>query len=321
MTYARLLGILLLFGCRKADNGILVARGSVELPEIDLSVPIAARVVAVRVDEGAVVAAGDTIALLSQADLPSSLAAQRARVGMAGANLRDLEAGARPEELKRAEAELGAATAEAERTATDLQRFKSLYATEVIAKQQLDNAETAAKIAVERKRVAAEALAVLRAGTRPDRVAVARSELANAAAALAMIEARATDLVILAPVAGRILTRQAEPGEFLAPGIPAVTLGETARPYVRVYVPAGRIAEVTVGDTASVAVDGTAQSLGQARIVAISTKAEFTPRVALTEQERADLMFGVKLDLLGGGVGVHPGLWVSVTLVRPRRLP
>lgn len=314
-------GILFLLGCGTAGDEALVARGSVELPEIDLSVPIAARVVAVRVDEGAEVAAGDTIALLSQADLPSSLAAQRARVGMAGANLRDLEAGPRPEELKRAEAELAAATAESDRTGTDLERFKSLYATEVIARQQLDNAETATKIAAERRQIAAEALAVLRAGTRRDRVAMARSELANATAALAMIEARATDLVIVAPVSGRILTRQAEPGEFLAPGVPAVTLGETARPYVRVYIPARRIGEVQVGDTASVTVDGTEQSLGTARIVAINTKAEFTPRVALTEQERADLMFGVKLELLGGGATVHPGLWVSVTPVRPRRQP
>ena len=180
---------------------------------------------------------------------------------------------------------------------------------------------TATKIAAERRQIAAEALAVLRAGTRRDRVAMARSELANATAALAMIEARATDLVIVAPVSGRILTRQAEPGEFLAPGVPAVTLGETARPYVRVYIPARRIGEVQVGDTASVTVDGTEQSLGTARIVAINTKAEFTPRVALTEQERADLMFGVKLELLGGGATIHPGLWVSVTPVRPRRQP
>lgn len=276
MRLRTLVVVLCLAGCGKADDGALVARGSVELPEIDLSVPIAARVVAVRVDEGDVVAAGDTIALLSQADLPSSLAAQRARVGMAGANLKDLEAGARPEELKRAEAELAAAGAEAKRAATDLERFKSLYANEVIAQQQLDNAETATQVAAERRRVAAEALAVLRAGTRRDRVAMARSELASAQAALAMIEARATDLVIIAPVAGRILTRQAEPGEFLAPGVPAVTLGDTARSYVRVYVPARRIAELAVGDTASVVVDGTGQAVGWARIVAINTKAEFT---------------------------------------------
>jgi len=323
MKRAAALGLLCLLaaGCRTADDGTLVARGSIELPEIDLSVPAAARVVAIRFDEGAAVMAGDTIALLSQADLPSSLAAQRARVGMAGANLRDLEAGARPEEIKRAEAELGAATAEADRTATELRRFKSLFANEVIARQQLDNAEAGAKIAVERQQAAAEALAVLRAGSRRDRIAMARGELANSQAALAMIEARATDLVIVAPVAGRILTRQAEPGEFLAPGVPAVTLGETARPFVRVYVPARRIAEFAVGDSATVAIDGTDQAVATGRIVAINTKAEFTPRVALTEKERADLMFGVKLDLTGGEAAVHPGLWVSVTLVSRRRQP
>jgi HlyD family secretion protein len=306
-------------GCRSTESGPLVARGTVEVPEIDLSAPVPARLVSVRVEEGALVRAGDTIAVLSQAELPSSLDAQRARVANTQARLRDLEAGARPAELERAQAEVAAARAETQRASKDAERMRSLAAQDVISKQQLDQAETAARVAAERQRAAEEALALLRAGSRRDQIAAARAELANARASLGQIEARAGDLVLVAPRPGRVLSRQAEPGEFLAAGVPAVTLGEVGRPYVRVYVPASRLGEVRLGDTARVTVGDPAKRAKEpasndpttlARVVAISPKAEFTPRVALTEQERADLMFGVKLDLLPPFESLHPGMWI-----------
>jgi HlyD family secretion protein len=167
-------------------------------------------------------------------------------------------------------------------------------------------------VAQEKKRGAEETLAMLKAGNRRDRIAAARAELSTARAALGIVEARATDLVLTAPVDGRILTRQAEPGEWLSPGMAALTLGEIARPYVRVYVPATRLASLKIGDVADVMVDGTTQPLGRAKVTAINTKAEFTPRVALTEGERADLLFGVKLEFTAPTAAVHPGLWVGV---------
>src|SRR5262245_20937658 len=182
--------------------------------------------------------------------------------------------------------------------------MRALAAQDVISKQQLDLVETAARVAAERQRAAEEALSLLRAGSRQDQIAGARAELANARASLGQIEARAGDLVLVAPRPGRVLSRQAEAGEVLAAGIPAVSLGAVGRPYVRVYAPAGRLGEVRLGDTAQVTIgDPSRQSKGKAttgptamaRVVAISPKAEFTPRVALTEEERADLMFGVKL--------------------------
>lgn len=299
--------------CRTPTPTGPTGRGTVEIPEIDLAPTVAARVVAVRVEEGADVAAGDTVALLTQADLPASVAAGRARVAAAQSGLRDLQTGARPEEVNRAQADLAAATAEAARTAQDLARFKTLFSRDVIARQQLDNATTAAEVAAERKRAAAETLAMLQAGSRLDRIAVARAEVATAQASLGMIEARAADLVLRAPVNGRVLTRQAEPGELLSPGTPAVTLGDLARPYVRVYLSASQAASIKIGDPATIRVDGTDRPAGTARVAAIATKAEFTPRVALTEQERADLMFGIKLELTGDAKDIHPGLWVTAT--------
>jgi HlyD family secretion protein len=54
-------------------------------------------------------------------------------------------------------------------------------------------------------------------------------------------------------------------------------------------------------------------------VVAVNTKAEFTPRVALTEDERADLTFGVKIEFSDSSGALKPGLPVTVTI--PKKAP
>lgn len=302
--------LLLVAGCQSGSPDPFEARGTVEVPEVDLAALTAARVVAVRVDEGAAVRAGDTVALLTQADLDATIAVQRARIASAMANLRDLEAGSRPEEIGRAEAELSTARAESERTAKDLDRIRDLVSRDVASREALDHAVSAERMGRGRMQAAEEALRLLRAGSRRERVVGARSEVMSARAALAQVEARAADLVLTAPVGGIVLSRNAEPGEVLAAGIPVVTIGEMARPFVRVYLPQWVVSRLRVGEPATV-VTGEGRSLS-GRIAAINPKAEFTPRVALTEQERADLMFGVKVEFTDPREAPFPGLWVMV---------
>jgi HlyD family secretion protein len=64
-----------------------------------------------------------------------------------------------------------------------------------------------------------------------------------------------------------------------------------------VYVTAPIFAAIKVGDVVPLTIDGLPGESFPARVTALATAAEFTPRVALTEKERADLLFGVKLEL------------------------
>lgn len=305
-----LLALVLAAACDRAGADRFEARGTVEVPEVDISALSAARVVAVRVEEGARVEAGDTLAALTQVDLDASIAAERARVATAQANLRDLEAGPRPEEIARARAELGTARAEVDRTSKDLERVRDLVSRDLASREALDHAVSAEQVARGRMQAAEEALRLLQAGTRREQIAGARAAMAGARASLAQIEARATDLVLTAPVGGIVLSRNAEPGEALGAGVPVLTLGEMARPFVRVYLPQSVVSGLRIGAGAEVQTgDG---RLLPGRIVAINPRAEFTPRVALTEDERADLMFGVKVEFDDPEAAPYPGLWVTV---------
>jgi HlyD family secretion protein len=141
-------------------------------------------------------------------------------------------------------------------------------------------------------------------------VAAARAQVASARAELEQALARAGYLVLTAPAPGIVLGRHAEPGEALAAGVPVLTVGETGRPYVRVYVPQSIVSGLALGREVEVVTQDGRTIRG--RVAAINPKAEFTPRVALTEQERADLMFGVKVEFVTPAEAPYSGLWVTV---------
>jgi HlyD family secretion protein len=284
-------------GCSTNASDRVVATGTIEMIEVDVAPEVPARVVAVKVEEGQTVQAGDTLATLIQSTTRADVAGHLARVRAAEASLREARAGARPREIERAEAELRRSEAEAVRAAQDLKRMEPLVAAGAESPQSLDAATAGAATAAARRDAAREEVHLLREGTRPERIDLARAELASARATLAAATAVAGDLVLTAPVSGTVLSRNAEPGEMLSAGQSVLTLGETGATYTRVYVPTRELPSVRTGQAATAHLDGFPNHPFKGRVVAVSPRAEFTPRIALTEKERADLVFGVKVAL------------------------
>jgi HlyD family secretion protein len=292
--------------------------GTIEVDQSDAAAMLAGRVVEVRVQEGDTVRAGDTLAVLTQASLPAAVEERRARLAAARAQLADLRRGSRAPELDRAEAELAAAQAEVERTAQDLDRAEKLAPGGVIAAQELDHARTAAESAARRRDAARAALELAREGTRTDQIRAAEAEVQSAEAQLKGARADLGELAVLAAVDGVVLERHVDPGEVVSAGTPLVTVGEVARRWARVYLPARLVAELPAGAPATVTV---AHGAGAAapdlstpgRLGSVSSKAEFTPRAALTEEERADLLFAARVELVDPPATLRPGLPVVVT--------
>jgi HlyD family secretion protein len=308
MRRSALLFLLFAAACSSNDRNII--RGTVEMDQVDIAPQQPARVLQMLVNEGDAVEPGDTIAILGLADAGAQVAAREARVSQAEAAVRDLKAGARPQEIGRAQSELQAAEAEATRTATELERASALVRDTVISRRDYDAAAAAARVAAERRDAARNALRLLQAGTRPAQIRAAEAELAQARADLAGTGSRLADLVLVSPIAGVVVTRSAEPGEVLASGVPAAILGDTARRYVRAYVPQRLLERVKPGARVLVTPDGWEGSGVRATVASIQPEAEFTPRVSLTPDERADQLFGARLTL---DSALPVGIWVSVS--------
>jgi HlyD family secretion protein len=313
-TVCGALATLTVVACkRQQPDDEIRATGTLEIVEVDVAPTVTGRVVRMLVDEGAAVRAGDTLAVLTQPTLTADIAQRSARVSAASAAANEAVRGPRQAEILRAEADVHAAEAEVTRTANDLERIRPLAERGVVSKQQLDAAVAAAKVAADRRDAARAALRLLREGTRPERITGARAEVEGAKAALASAKAIASDLVLLAPIDGVVMSRNAEQGEVVVPGQSAVTVGDLGRPWVRVYLGEKVVPRIKVGDAAEASLDGVSTRF-RGRVVAVSTKAEYTPRVALTEEERADLVFGVKIELEDPSGMLKPGLPVMVTM-------
>jgi HlyD family secretion protein len=91
--------------------------------------------------------------------------------------------------------------------------------------------------------------------------------------------------------------RNFEPGELASAGAPIVTLGNPDSLWIRVYVAAPKLGGVRLGAPVEVRAVGVPGRTFPGRVVEIASRAEFTPRAALTEEERANLVFGVKVVL------------------------
>ena len=319
MTHNRLHVLTLLLGftslaCAPERDELFIA-GTIEIREISLAPLTHGRIVRLVKDEGDTVQIGDTVAVLTQPGLEERIAELTARLRSHRARVRDLEAGARPQELEAGRATIARAVADSARAAADAQRAADLYARNLASEAEWDLARTGAQSATAQVREHREALRLLEAGTRPDQVVAARRDTEAAAAALAQVTVIRDELVLLAPVSGVVLLRLAEAGEVLTTGAPVVTIGLTRDPWVRAFVGHLHIPRVRLGQEVRIMVDAYPDTSFVGTVSEISAEAEFTPRAALTERERADIVFGIKVRIDDASGRLKPGMPVSLTIV------
>jgi membrane fusion protein YbhG len=200
--------------CSRDGNKLIPVSGNIEVTDAELSFKIPGRVEARLVDEGQMVKAGQTVAVLDSKELSQEVGLRRAEVAAAQAVLAELEAGSRPEEIAQAkaaaeqaqqrlqeleagsrpqeitaaEAAYESARADAKRLADDFTRYRGLYQKQLVSTQQNDAARTASEMAQAREREAKEHLDLVKEGPRKEEIAQARAALAQAQEHYALVK-------------------------------------------------------------------------------------------------------------------------------------
>jgi HlyD family secretion protein len=305
-----------LAGCSDRDPAIR-ASGTVELDEVDIASLVGGRVTQVRVDEGDSVREGDTLAVLAQGEVTAGVREQEAEVGRASAVALDQEQGPRLEERRASKADLDTAVAALALAETELARIRTLFARQLAAQADLDRAITTRDQASARRDAAMQRYRLMEAGTRKQVVEAARNAAEAARAGLQSARSRARELIMTAPIRGVVLLKNVQQGEVVGPAVPILTLGDPGKLWMRVYVAAPQVVRVRLGDRAEVTVLGDARKY-PGRVVEIATRAEFTPRAALTEEERANIVFGVKVALDAPEGRLKPGLPADARILSAR---
>ncbi len=108
---------------------------------------------------------------------------------------------------------------------------------------------------------------------------------------------------IVAPISGTVLEKYAEQGEFAATGKPLFKMGDTRNMYLRAYVTSGQLEQVRVGQKVKVFADFGDKKRKEydGTVSWISSRSEFTPKTILTDDERADLVYAVKIAVKNDG--------------------
>ncbi len=292
----------------KESSEGLVANGTIEATEVEISSKLPGRLAQLLVKEGDQVQANQVIAHLDMSEVEAEVAQQRAALARAEAQLRELLAGSRIQEVEEARANLQQAEDNLNLARDDWNRFDNLFKEGAVSAQERDRAKNRIEIALSQVKAAQERYALMRIGPRSEVIEAARHERDRAKAVLGMAQVRLRDSVILAPLAATVLTKRAEQGEVVNPGFPIVILIDPDDLWLRVYIPESEIGLVSIGQAAAVTVDSFPNRRFEGTVVEISSKAEFTPRTVQTKKERVNLVFGVKIRLDNRERLLKPGM-------------
>ncbi len=170
----------------------------------------------------------------------------------------------------------------------------------------------AAEAAVEEARAA---LDEVKAGPTAEEVALAKAQLHQARAALALVEAQLAQLTLTSPITGVVTSRSAHVGETATPGVPLLTLANLDQVTLVLYIPEGQIGRVRTGQRVEVRVDSFPDRVFVGRVATIAGEAEFTPRNVQTEEERARLVFAVKVVIPNPDHALKPGMPADAVIV------
>jgi membrane fusion protein YbhG len=291
----------------KNTNRIRVS-GNIEVTDAALSFKTSGRVTERLVSEGDTVTMGQVVAKVDDTDLQQQVNVRKAELEAAQAALQELLAGSRPEEIGQAEAALARVQAEENRWRQDYERHQDLYKQGVISKNELDASELNYETARTRVLEAQKSLRLVQKGPRIEKIDQARADVRRAEEALALAQTLLSYATLSSPMAGIVLTQNIEPGEYVSPGTPVVTVGKLDTVWLRAFIDETDLGRVHLGQTVRVKTDTFPGKIYEGKVSFISSESEFTPKTVQTDKERVKLVYRIKIDIANPQMQLKPGM-------------
>ncbi|MEA5098451.1 MAG: efflux RND transporter periplasmic adaptor subunit [Burkholderiaceae bacterium] len=240
-------------------NGIAYGNGRLEATEVDVATKVPGRVAEMLVREGDNLTTGQIAARLDAEDLAAQL-----RAGEAAAS--------------QARDGVASAVSQQKLAKVTLARTRELIKKGFISADRLDRDISSLQ-------------------TADAALAAARNRVSEADARVDALRVNVHDTSLKAPVAGRVLYRLTEPGEFLAAGGKAFTLLDLADVYMSIYLPAEEAGKIALGSEGRILLDALPDMPIPAKVVFVAPRSQFTPKEVETRNEREKLMFRIKIKV------------------------
>ena len=253
--------------------GIVKSNGRLEATQVDVSSKYPGRLAEVTVVEGSSVTQGQVIAKISSPEYEAQLRGAQADVQKA------------KDALTAAEAEIASRRSALEFAKSDLERGQELMKSGSITKQVVE----------QRKRNFDVAVAAVQSFTSQRNQAL--SAIKNSEAEVERVESIIHDLTLVSPRLGRVQYQLARAGEVVAAGAPIVTILDLTDVYMTLFLPAADAGRLAVGDEARIILDAVPDYVVPSAVSFVAADAQFTPKTVETKDERAKLMFRIKLKI------------------------
>lgn len=305
-----LLAIAGLVSCNNG-NGKYDASGTFEAEEVIISAEATGKILQLNIEEGAslakdsVVGKIDPTAIeLQKEQASSSVDALQQKTNDAGPHVNVLES-----QVLLQTKQIAVDEEQLKVLQKEQQRFQKLVAADAVPAKQLDDINGQVNVLREKIVAGKTQLGVLKSQINSQRQLVAiqnrgiLSEKDPMQKKVAQIEDQLSKTTIRNPMAGTVLTKYAQQNEFTATGKALYKIADLSVMKLRAYITGDQLAQVKLNQPVKVKVDdGKGKYRELAGIITwISDKAEFTPKTIQTKEERANLVYAMKINVKNDG--------------------
>ena len=289
------------------DTGTRTFPGRVDASkQVELTFQVPGLLVDLPVREGQRVAQGDLIARLRPDEFQARLDALQGQLARARADLQALQAGARPEEQQRLEAQLRSADATLANARVDLDRANRLLRSQTISRLEFDRSDTAFRVALENREAARASLDQSLTGREED-ILAKQAEITGLEARVVEAGIQLADTKLAAPYAGVIARRFVEQGQSIRAKQPVVKFQDVEEIEIAVDVPESVMASsLRTADITGLTAEFSAAH-GRGFPVQVREIAQRADPVTQTFNVRATMQAPSDLNLL-------PGMTATVTM-------
>jgi HlyD family secretion protein len=286
-------------GCARAPEPD--AYGNVEATEVVVGAESSGQLISFTVHEGNALAADATVGEIDRTQLELQRTAASAERSATAARVMEIDQQIQALEAQReaAVAQRSALVAQHEIAKRAYERISRLYAQQAATAPQLDQAERdlrtlGEQVTSQDRQITAQGRQI--DGARAQQVTI-RRQVAAADAQIEQIGDRIRKTAVVNPIAGTVLATYAEAGEFVQQGQPLYKIADLGAVEVRAYIDETQLTAIRLGQAAEVTVDsGKDERRSISGTVSwISSQAEFTPTPIQTRDERAELVYAIKI--------------------------
>lgn len=303
--------------------------GNVEGREIHLTTEIAGELIVMDTIEGAFVEEGTRLFEVDVSDYNVKLKQLELQQDIATLNYENILSGASEDEINVAKSSKQSIVKQLSGATFNYNHLKDVYKdTQILkdsgavsqstldnSKLQMDQAYATMKSFQAQVATADATLEKVLAGADEETLSIAKAEIDVRALEIENLKNTINKGIKYAPISGVVQTVNYEIGEYLSPGMTILSIINMDMLNVDVYVPEKSLYLVNIGDPVRITEDYLEGKEVGGEIVAISSKAEFTPKNTESKESKQEMVFKTTVEIKKGKEYLKPGMFVDVDIV------